>query len=468
MAPAPVASAPTAAAPAAAAPAPALPPAVAIAFPTVVAPPVVAVAVPSSSAPPATASGASTDGTLSAPLVVVTTYAGLCEAGISSDPEDAGKPNQDAIIMAEDIADENGGGAVPPASGHTDALVLAVFDGHGEHGHLVAGYMRDRLAARLFAHPAFTHGRVEASDSPALAHPAVPPTVGRPPLAPHGAVARASAAKPGLAPPRQLTSPPTLRRDVPTAIRDVLAQLEAEVLALQPAAPAADAVAAATSEDAIDSTLSGCTACVAVIDGSHVTLANVGDSRAVLFRRAVDAPASAPFVAVPLTLDHKPSVPGETRRILLAGGRLHSLAYADGSSGPTRVWLRDDDLPGLAMTRSLGDTIAKHAGVTSTPDVTLYTLRPGDAFIVLASDGLWEFMEAADVGRIMADVATVRQSRTAIAATDDDGAPPPLLQLALDALADEAGARWSAREGAIDDISIVVAEVAELSPSAST
>ncbi len=35
--------------------------------------------------------------------------------------------------------------------------------------------------------------------------------------------------------------------------------------------------------------------------------------------------------------------------------------------GPVRVWLKNFDLPGLAMSRSLGDTIGAQAGVISEP-----------------------------------------------------------------------------------------------------
>ena len=40
-----------------------------------------------------------------------------------------------------------------------------------------------------------------------------------------------------------------------------------------------------------------------------------------------------------------------------------------GKSGPMRVWLKDKDVPGLAMSRSLGDYLAHSAGVTHVPVV---------------------------------------------------------------------------------------------------
>ena len=46
--------------------------------------------------------------------------------------------------------------------------------------------------------------------------------------------------------------------------------------------------------------------------------------------------------------------------------------------------------PGLAMTRCLGDFDAADVGVVGTPTVSHRELLAGDAFLVLASDGIWE------------------------------------------------------------------------------
>jgi hypothetical protein len=43
--------------------------------------------------------------------------------------------------------------------------------------------------------------------------------------------------------------------------------------------------------------------------------------------------------------------------------------YDDGTIGPARLWLPTMDLPGLVVSRSLGDTIGKEfAGVSDNPD----------------------------------------------------------------------------------------------------
>jgi serine/threonine protein phosphatase PrpC len=54
--------------------------------------------------------------------------------------------------------------------------------------------------------------------------------------------------------------------------------------------------------------------------------------------------------------------------------------------------MKDADLPGLAMSRSLGDRVAQQCGVTAEPEVSQYDIKPEDKFMVIASDGVWEFL----------------------------------------------------------------------------
>jgi serine/threonine protein phosphatase PrpC len=61
--------------------------------------------------------------------------------------------------------------------------------------------------------------------------------------------------------------------------------------------------------------------------------------------------------------------------------------------GPSRVWKKGCQAPGLSLSRSLGDTIGKHVGVTATPDITKLTLKPNaHQFLILASDGVTDVM----------------------------------------------------------------------------
>jgi hypothetical protein len=71
-----------------------------------------------------------------------------------------------------------------------------------------------------------------------------------------------------------------------------------------------------------------------------------------------------------LSNDHKPSDPIEAAKIKKCGGRIEP--YRDENNqfiGPPRVWLKDEDIPGLAMTRSFGDKISNIVGVNCEPGI---------------------------------------------------------------------------------------------------
>ena len=44
------------------------------------------------------------------------------------------------------------------------------------------------------------------------------------------------------------------------------------------------------------------------------------------------------------------------------------------------------------MSRSLGDLVAHSVGVSEVPEVQEFLLGPDDKFMVIASDGVWEFL----------------------------------------------------------------------------
>lgn len=379
---------------------------------------------------PAAGSGAAAAAAdLAVPVCIVKSYAGICEQGFSAAQPD--KPNQDAIIMTEDAA--------------LDSVLLAVFDGHGDNGHIVSGYFRDHMPALVFGSPKM-HDFVPIADN-------IPP----PSASTYPQPATKTSVLPAVGAPR-------LRRNVAGAVAEALQKCEKAVLA----------------DKSIDCSLSGCTGCVVVITGDSVTVANVGDSRAILVRTVVTTSAAGETVSVALqpyqlTVDHKPTLLSETKRILIKGGRVHSIRYDDGGEGPVRVWLANDDIPGLAMSRSLGDTVGKKAGVVSEPDFYHYTMCREDAFIVVASDGLWEFTplpEVADtIGQTHAQFAQLyAEYAAAVQAYNERAAagelveeppvePPPHLSLALDALGAAAAQHWQEREGVMDDTSIVIAEI---------
>ena len=112
--------------------------------------------------------------------------------------------------------------------------------------------------------------------------------------------------------------------------------------------------------------------------------ANAGDSRAVLGAlrprnyqiedaeiesRALSVEGNdRAWFAKQITRDHKPDDPDEKARILSMNGRIESYKGRYGENvGPARVWLKTEQYPGLAMSRSIGDACAHSVGVSAIP-----------------------------------------------------------------------------------------------------
>ena len=142
-----------------------------------------------------------------------------------------------------------------------------------------------------------------------------------------------------------------------------------------------------------DATESGCTCVLVIHIGSHIICANTGDSRAILVLDSMGQNNLNDFYEVPLSYDYKPEMPEEKQRIELCGGVVEQLKNKNGEGvGPYRVWVKEGGYPGLAMSRSIGDLIGKKLGVIPNPGILEYDLNESVKFIVVASDGIWEFI----------------------------------------------------------------------------
>lgn len=187
----------------------------------------------------------------------------------------------------------------------------------------------------------------------------------------------------------------------------------------------------------IDTEFSGTTFVFAAMREKVLLVANVGDSRVTLAKEV-----DGKLIAVPISIDHKPEAPLEKARILAAGGRVFAVEYDDGVDGPPRVWLGHMDVPGLAMSRSVGDAVAHTAGVSTEPEFFVHDIKDEDHFIVSATDGLWEFMTDDNVVQMVQKVIV-----------GDKGS----IKSAVDALVSESNARWMRNEQVIDDTTVCLA-----------
>jgi len=247
----------------------------------------------------------------SLPYRTVMNYAGLSKTGYAM--TNPAKINQDRIIMFKD-----GGEEVIERERERErkkeSYVFGCLDGHGTYGEEVSAHFQTGLIQKLPQHPLFN------------------------------------------------SSIDNLK----IAISETIIQLERDLV---------------TNKN-IDGSMSGCTLCLCIIREGEVLVANVGDSRALLVKESLTSVSLSLSPSLPLPLprpissqsfssspslsdlniggvvqlsrDHKADLMDENRRIIDSGGRVMFREFADGTRGPPRVYLGKEDIPGLAMSRSLG------------------------------------------------------------------------------------------------------------------
>lgn len=116
---------------------------------------------------------------------------------------------------------------------------------------------------------------------------------------------------------------------------------------------------------------SGAVVLCALLDKSHIHVANSGDCRAVVGRKVNNV-----IIPIQLTNDHDATNKNEVKRIE--------------SKFPNII--QNGRIKGLQPFRALGDKKLKIPTpyVTCEPEIFSYLIHPDDEFLVLASDGLWE------------------------------------------------------------------------------
>jgi serine/threonine protein phosphatase PrpC len=102
---------------------------------------------------------------------------------------------------------------------------------------------------------------------------------------------------------------------------------------------------------------------------------------------------------IQLSIDQKPENKEEKERIEKNGGELRKIIQNNEEIGPIRVWVKGKKYPGIAMSRSIGDSVANEIGVFSLPEIKEFYIQNNCKFIVIGSDGLWEFLENEKVVR---------------------------------------------------------------------
>ncbi|KAK9723612.1 hypothetical protein RND81_05G012200 [Saponaria officinalis] len=249
--------------------------------------------------------------------------------------------NQDSMTIWEDFI------------GEKDVYFCGVFDGHGPSGHKVARSVRDQLPVKLsaaqnhFKTIGLNNSKIDENDDETLND---------------------------VDDPKENSVFHTWKSSLLRAFREV-----DEELSLDPS---------------IESYCSGTTAVTVIKQGDHLIIGNLGDSRAVMCSRG----ERDQVVPVQLTVDLKPNLPREAERVRRCNGRVFALVQ---EPHVLRVWLPDEDSPGLAMTRAFGDFCLKDYGLIPVPQVFFRKLTEHDEFVVLATDGIWDVLTNFEVVKIV-------------------------------------------------------------------
>ena len=184
---------------------------------------------------------------------------------------------------------------------------------------------------------------------------------------------------------------------------------------------------------------SGTTCVLVIIIGSHLICANVGDSRAIVVYDENNDSNLSYLKIVPLSIDFKPDIPEEKNRIINSGGIVDQIKnYRGIGTGPMRVFSPGKNSPGLAMSRSIGDTIAKKLGVIAEPDIIEYELNEKSKFVIMCSDGIWEFLNNEQVKNL---------GRKFYINNDSSGLCEELYSNAL--------IEWQCNDSIVDDITVI-------------
>ena len=180
----------------------------------------------------------------------------------------------------------------------------------------------------------------------------------------------------------------------------------------------------------IDANFSG-TTCVMVFQvGNRILCGNVGDSRAIMVKGDK---------AIPLSIDQKPDDPEESKRIKENGGEISQYEEDGEKSGPFRVWQKGEVYPGIAMSRSIGDFVASKLGVIPEPKFIDEKIDKDTKYIIVASDGIWEFLDNDTVKNMV---------KPFYEKNDPNGACKELIKKATEF--------WNQEDVVVDDITVIV------------
>ena len=187
----------------------------------------------------------------------------------------------------------------------------------------------------------------------------------------------------------------------------------------------------------IETSYSGSTCSSIIFTANRIISINLGDSRCILGKYNIKYNIWSYQV---LTQDHKPNVEKEKDRIIKQGGKIFRGKDEFGNSvGIKRIWLNDEGDNGLALTRSFGDKILSNVGISCEPEIKEFYLKNEAKFIIIATDGLWEYISNKECVDIVKNFYLKKDAKGAI-----------------NYLIKEASKRWINEQDIVDDITIIL------------
>ncbi|XP_050068481.1 lateral signaling target protein 2 homolog [Anopheles maculipalpis] len=208
----------------------------------------------------------------------------------------------------------------------------------------------------------------------------------------------------------------------------------------------------------------GTTASIAFIRRGKIYIGHVGDSGIVLgYQNDKESAHDGRWVATPLTEDHKPESYAEKMRIMSCGGKVVTKSGVPrvvwnrpriGHKGPVRRSTPIDEIPFLAVARSLGDLWSYNSAmdefvVSPVPDVSVIEIDPKKyRCLIFGTDGLWNVMSPKNAVDIVRN-AEMENIRIALEGGNEWKNPSKLL-------VNEALERWSRSNMKADNTSVVI------------
>ena len=144
---------------------------------------------------------------------------------------------------------------------------------------------------------------------------------------------------------------------------------------------------------------SGTTLCSAFLLGKILYVSNIGNSRIILGNYN---PNLNKWNSHQLSFEHTPTSPDEIKRIMAINSKV-TIARNEEEIEPYQTCDKEKEsvLPGISLSRSIGDSFAKDLGVIYEPETFKYNLNRNDKIIVVGSYGFWIYMNNDEVINII-------------------------------------------------------------------